>query len=184
MNAGVIASRYAKALLTFVTETGAGEKVYSQAGFIVQMLESVPQLRDVVLKHDEVALVRKVELLTTALDEPLADELVRFMNLVAENRRMEFFQRMLWAFISQYRHARNIKVGSLVTAVPEDGLRERLESIFHDMTSCEVHFETSVDPELIGGFVFELDGRRLDASVRSQLERIRRSLIDEGSRIV
>jgi F-type H+-transporting ATPase subunit delta len=122
--------------------------------------------------------------LTTALDEPLADELVRFMNLVAENRRMEFFHRMLWAFISQYRHAHNIKVGSLVTAVPEDGLRERLESIFHDMTSCEVHFETSVDPELIGGFVFELDGRRLDASVRSQLERIRRSLIDEGSRIV
>jgi F-type H+-transporting ATPase subunit delta len=42
----------------------------------------------------------------------------------------------------------------------------------------------TVDPDLIGGFVFELDGRRLDASVRSQLDRIRRQLVDESSRLV
>jgi F-type H+-transporting ATPase subunit delta len=91
---------------------------------------------------------------------------------------------MLWSFISQYREAHDIKVGTLVTAVQDDDLRKRLEDLFHDKTRCEVHFKTSVDPELIGGFVFEIDGRRLDASVRSQLERIRRSLVDETSRLV
>lgn len=184
MNTGVTASRYAKALLSFVTETGAGEEVYSQAGVIVRTLEAVPQLREIILKHDELAPDRKVELLSAALKEPLAEELVRFVGLVTENRRMNLFHRMLWSFISQYRDAHGIKVGSLVTAVPDKGLRERLEDMFHDRTCCEVHFETSVDPELIGGFVFELDGRRLDASVRSQLDRLRRSLIDESSRIV
>lgn len=184
MNTGVTASRYAKALLSFVTETGAGEKVYSQAGVMVHALETVPQLRDIILRHDEVPLVRKVELLSAALGEPVAGELARFTELVAENRRMEFFHRMLWSFISQYREAHDIKVGTLVTAVQDDDLRKRLENLFHDKTRCEVHFKTSVDPELIGGFVFEIDGRRLDASVRSQLERIRRSLVDETSRLV
>lgn len=184
MNTGVTASRYAKALLSFVTETGAGEEVYSQAGEIVHTFEAVPQLREIILRHDEVQPGHKVELLSTALGKPVAWELVRFVELVIERRRMDLFHRMLWSFISQYRDLHGIKVGSLVTAVPDEVLRERLEDMFHDRTSCEVHFETSVDPELIGGFVFELDGRRLDASVRSQLDRIRRSLIDEGSRIV
>lgn len=184
MNTGVTASRYAKAFLSFVTETGAGEKVYSQVGTIVQALDAVPQLKNLILKRDEVELDHKIELLSVLLEEPLAEEICKFMVLVSENNRMELFQRMLWAFISQYRDANNIKVGSLVTAVPYDGLREKLESFFHEKTGSEVHFTTAEDPELIGGFIFELDGRRLDASVKSQLERIRRSLIDESSRIV
>ena len=42
----------------------------------------------------------------------------------------------------------------------------------------------AVDPQLIGGFVFELDGYRLDASVRTRLEKIRQCLVDDNSRIV
>ena len=34
MNAGIVASRYAKALLKFVLETGNGDKVYAQAGVL------------------------------------------------------------------------------------------------------------------------------------------------------
>ena len=51
MNTGVTASRYAKAFLSFVTETGAGEKVYSQVGTIVQALDAVPQLKNLILKE-------------------------------------------------------------------------------------------------------------------------------------
>ncbi len=184
MNAGVTASRYAKALLSFVDEAGVGEKVYSQACALVKAMEDVPRLREYVLRHDEIALEKKVELLSAALGEPLVWELEKFVHLVAENRRMEFFHRMLWAFAVRYRQAHGIKVGRLVTAAPSDRLRERLEKFFHDRTSCEVHFETSVDPELLGGFIFEIDGKRLDASVRSQLDRIGRGLIDSSDRIV
>lgn len=184
MNTGVTASRYAKALLAFVQETGAGEKVYSQVEALVRILEAVPQLRDVIQKHDEIPVERKLDLLAAAVDEPLAMEIVRFVGLVADNRRMEFFHRMLWAFIVQYREAKGIKVGSLVTAVPDEELCKELEDLFCDRTSCEVRLNTSVDPELIGGFIFELDGRRLDASVKSQLDRIRRAIVDESNRII
>ena len=184
MNTGVIASRYAKALLSYVTEAGAGEKTYSQACVLVQSMRSVPQLREYILKHDDIPLEKKSELMASALGEPLAVPLFRFMNLVTDYRRMEYFDSMLWAFISRYREANSIKVGSLVTSVPDEGLRERLEKIFGDRTCCEVHFRTEVNPDLLGGFVFELDGYRLDASVRSRIERIRRALVDDTNRIV
>ena len=66
----------------------------------------------------------------------------------------------------------------------DEGLGERLEMLFHDRTGAEVHLEERVNPDIIGGFVFELDGYRLDASVESHLERLRRQLIEKNNRIV
>ena len=184
MNSEVISSRYAKALLNYAAEAGSGNKVYSQALAIVHAMEEVPQLMDVVLKHDDVTLVKKTELLSLAVGESLADELVRFMELVTRQRRMDKFQSMLLSYITRYRQANNINVGSLVTAAQQEGLRERLEKMFSERMDSEVHFAASVNPELLGGFVFELDGYRLDASVRTRLAKIRQCLVDDNNRIV
>ncbi len=184
MNESIVSSRYAKALLRFVRETGNGDKVYSQAGSLVLVLKKVRQLKDYIENHYEIALEKKLELLETALEEPLAMEMERFVRLVSQERRMEYLLRMLYAFLEQYREANNIKQGRLMTAVPAESLQERLEEDFHRKTGAEVHLETEINPEIIGGFVFELDGWRLDASVREQFRLIRQSLIDTDSRIV
>ena len=184
MNTEVISSRYAKALLSYVTEAGTGEKVYSQVCDIVQKMHQVPQLREYVLKLDEISLEKKSDLLSAALEEPLAEELRNFMKLVHAHRRMELFQSMLWSFIRRYRQEAGLKVGSLVMAASDDGLCWRLEEILGRRTSSKVDFSCKVDPELIGGFVFELDGCRLDASVRTKLKKISDELIDTASRIV
>ena len=184
MNTEVISSRYAKALLAYADEAGSGDKVYSQALAIKQVMQQVPELMDIIQKHDDVALTKKVELLSIAVGEMLADELVRFMELVTNSRRMDIFHYMMLSYITRYRQANNIKVGSLTTAAPDEGLKNRLENMFSKSTESEVHFMVSVDPELIGGFVFELDGYRLDASVRTRLEKIRQCMVDDNNRIV
>ena len=47
-----------------------------------------------------------------------------------------------------------------------------------------VIMDSTVDESLEGGFVFEVDGYMLDASVRTQMERIRREFIEKNNRIV
>ena len=150
MNSEVISSRYAKALLAYVEETGSGNKVYSQVLSVTQAMQQVPELMGVIHKRDDVALVKKAELLSIALGEPLSDELLRFLELVSSHGRMDMFHLMLMSYIVRYRQTNNIKVGTLVTASPDEGLRERLETMFSDRTACDVHFTTGVDPELIG----------------------------------
>ncbi len=184
MNAGIVASRYAKALLKFVQETGNGDKVYAQAGVLVLRMEEVPQLKDYIQNHGELGLEKKLQLLEASLGEPLAMELGRFMSLVVQRRRTDYFLRMLYSFISQYRDAYNIKVGRLVTALPAEGLRERMEKLFHEATGAEVHFEMKVNPDILGGFIFELGDWRLDASVEGRFRAIRRQLIENNTRIV
>lgn len=185
MNSGVVAARYARALLKFVQGAAAGEKVYSQACILALRMDGILELRDCMQKHPEVPIDRKMALLDTALGEPMADELRRFVALVDEQRRMTFLHRMLWSFVSQYRQENNIKVGRLVTASPAEGLKERLEAILHEREGgAEVHLEVAVDPSILGGFVIEIDDTRLDASVAAKFRLLRRELVENNNRIV
>ena len=184
MNAGIIASRYAKALLEYVREAGAGDKVYSQACTLVRVMNELPQMKAYIEAQSDISVERKVGLMSAALDEPLQEAVVRFLKMVTVRHRIEYFPRMLLSFIEQYRTANNIKVGRIVTATSDNGLGDRLEHIFQDKTGSEIHLEEKTDPDIIGGFVFELDGYRLDASVRGHLDRIRRQLVEKNNRIV
>ena len=184
MNTGPIAHRYAKALLKFVQETGAGEKVYSQVCVLVLRMQELRQLADAVQKHPEVSLDRKLEILESAFGEPMADALRRFVVLVYEHKRIEHFERMLYSFIVQYREANAIMVGKLVTAAPVAGLKERLQAALSEKTGVSVLLEEDVDPEILGGFVLRMDDLRMDASVEGQFRLLRRELLDNTNRIV
>ncbi len=184
MNEGVIAARYAKALLKYVQESGAGEEVYSQACLLVQKMQQVPQFSDYVRKHPEVDLDRRLELIEAALETPLSDGMKKFVTLVYAHKRMPLFLRMLYSFIDQYRQNAGIKVGRLVSAEHVPGLRERLEAMLSQYTGAIVQLEEDLRPDLLGGFIVEIDGMLLDASVREQIRRIRRELIDKNNRIV
>ena len=184
MNTGPIAHRYAKALLKLVQETGAGEMVYSQACVLVLRMQEIRQLTDVIQKHPEVSLEKKLQLLVSALGEPLADALVRFVTLVSENKRIEHLLRMLSSFLDQYRACCGIKVGRLVTARPVPHLKASLEDLMHRQTGAVVQLEEKVDETLIGGFVLQVDDLQMDASVAAQLQMLRRELIDNNNRII
>lgn len=184
MNSGLIASRYAKAFLMYVQEAGSGEKVYSQVCRLVRVIGELPQMKTYLEDSSDVSLERKISLLSAALESPVDDAIADFLKLITRHHREEYFHRMLLSFIGQYRVANNIKVGRVVTAVPYDDLGDRLERIFHDRTGAEVHLIEEVNPDIIGGYIFELDGYRMDASVETQLARIRRQLVEKNNRIV
>lgn len=184
MNSGVIASRYAKALLKYVQEAGTGERVYSQVGILVSRMEEIDALREVIEKHEELSDERRVGILSDVAGGPLDDALERFIRLVSSHRRLYLFVRMLHSFLSQYREAGGIKMGKIVTACTAEGLKERLESAFSSSTGFSVRLSEEIRPEIIGGFIFELEDYRLDASVQTAFRRISSQLIEKNNRIV
>ena len=184
MNTGPIAHRYAKALMKYVQEAGAGEKLYSQACVLVLRMQDLRQLADAIEKHPEVSLERKLEIIESALGEPMVEELRRFVVLVYEHKRIEHFERMLYSFIEQYRSANGIMVGKLVTAAPVVGLKERLQTALSEKIGVSVLLEEGVNPEILGGFVLNIDDLMMDASVEGQFRLLRRELIDNNNRIV
>lgn len=158
MNTGAVSKRYAKALLLLTQETGRSAQVCEQA-------ESL--LRD-----------------PDSFKGKLEPDLEKMIALLAANGRTDHLRYILSSFIGQYRSSVGIISASLVTAVPSPELGERLSSLVTTKTGLKVELTQTVDPGLIGGFVFDTDQYRLDASVRSRIEAIRRQFIEKNTRLV
>lgn len=206
MNTGIIATRYATALLKLVEETGSGELVAAQVQVIEKALDEVPDFRRAV-DDPAVAAVQKISLFEASLKDSMAQELHKFLELLIRNGRIGDVRLVLTSFVTEYYRSRHIKRARLVVAdpalldpeptpsdpVPVEGslrqvqrpaLESRLRDLVEKQTGCRLILKTEVNPSLIGGFVFEVEDTVLDASVSRQLDFIRRQFIEKNRRIV
>lgn len=199
MNTGIIATRYATALLKLVEETGSGETVAAQVQAIEKALDEVPDFRRAVV-DPAVAAVQKISLFEASLKDSMAQELHKFLELLIRNGRIGDVRLVLTTFVTEYYRSRHIKRARLVVAdpalldpVPVEGslrqaqrltLESRLRDLIEKQTGCRLILKTEVNPSLIGGFVFEVEDTVLDASVSHQLDIIRRQFMEKNRRIV
>ena len=146
------------ALLRLVDETGNGEAVYAQVLRILKEPDSMP--------------------------ENLEPEISRLVTLLVANNRIGHVKFILHRFIEMYNASQDRHVASLKTVVPAPELEKRIEDLLQDRLGGEIILHTEIDPSIIGGFKLTVDDRMLDASVSSQLEEIRRQLLDKNKRIV
>lgn len=117
MNTGIIATRYATALLKLVEDTGSGELVAAQVQVIEKALDEVPDFRRAV-DDPAVAAVQKISLFEASLKDSMAQELHKFLELLIRNGRIGDVRLVLTTFIIEYYRSRHIKRARLVVADP------------------------------------------------------------------
>ena len=185
MNDSVIRTRYADALVKYVRETGNGESVCAQAEKLARVLGEVPDLSRMIAAKDVVSPAKKRELLHAALGEPMTPELDRFIDLLIENGRIGALRMILLDFGDRDRRSIGTRKAHLKVAVPPpEDLLTRLKALVKERTGDEADIEVEVDPDLIGGFVFDIDDALIDKSVAHKLEIIRLQFIEKNRRIV
>lgn len=83
------------------------------------------------------------------------------------------------AYLSIYRKANNIYLVEVVSASDIDAdLQSRLKSLIEKhLNGGTMEFSQRVAPELIGGFVVNIDSQRLDASIQNELKQLRLNLL-------
>ena len=184
MNTGMIPSRYAKALYEYAGEKSATERVYGEMQRLAGSFAAEPALRRA-LDNPVLTPEQKSGLVYNAAGGDLSDELKRFVKLVLSHKRMQLLHRMALDYMALYRRAHNISTGELQTAVAVDETTEqRLKEWIVSRTHGTVELRTLVRPDILGGFIFEMNSMRLDASVATQLREIREQFIDRNKRIV
>ena len=66
---------------------------------------------------------------------------------------------------------------TVTTAVEmDDELREKVLAKAHELFNAAIYLVERIDPQILGGIILEGKGQRFDASVRTQLVSVRRSL--------
>ena len=182
MNTGLIAGRYATALLGFAEEKKSAELVYKEAKTVTSQYLLVPELRSA-LESPVLPESEKQKIIYAAAGNKVSGTFEKFVGLVLDNKRENHLQNILLKYIDIYRKKQNIHYAKLITALPVDKSTEnRLMNLVHENTGGTVEFEKHTDKEILGGFILEVDFLRWDASIYHQLQQIKNEYISKNKR--
>lgn len=178
MNEGLIPNRYAKALYKYAREHGVAESIYEEMKRLDAAFKAHPEFSKV-LGNPALSTADKVRVLTSAFGEKPGDYLLRFVQLVIKNRRETFVRAIGLAYQDIYRRANHIARVTIVTAAAlNQEVLTRIGDLMKKQTDKTLEFVYEIDPTLIGGFILRVDSMQLDASVNSELKKLRLKLLN------
>ncbi|MDE6094625.1 MAG: F0F1 ATP synthase subunit delta [Muribaculaceae bacterium] len=178
MDNGLIPHRYAKALFKYASETGKTEEMYNLMKHVISSFRDNPDLRKV-LSNPFVSSSDKEKLMLSAAGNEADEAYTRFVKLIIGHNRAGFAYEIMLAYRDIYRKENDIMQVNVTTAVtlPEAQMQKLQDLVRNAFKGSVLEFSESVNPDLIGGFVIDVDSVRMDASVSSELEKLRQTLL-------
>lgn len=178
MDLGIISMRYAKALLRYAQENRQEEQVYTEMQTLVRTFQLCPALQNALL-NPVMSSDEKVRLLTLAScgKGEASPTLVRFLRMVVKKERADVMLFMAHSYCTLYQKVKHlVKARLVVPTQVDDTVIARIRQIVEAKLHGDIQFEVEVQPEIEGGFILEYGTYQLDASLRSQMARLKRRL--------
>ena len=177
MDAGIISTRYAKAIYKYAVDRGEEIRLYEEMKTLSKQFPALPELKKV-LENPIITSEEKIKLLTIAVGETASETCKNVLRVVVENGRASYMQHIALVYDLVYRKAKNIVLVKLTTVNPAtvDEKKSMVELVSKGKIE-QVDFSTKTDADIIGGFILEVEDQRLDASVKNQLNRLKLELI-------
>ena len=100
------------------------------------------------------------------------------INLVIRNKREVYLTGIARNFMALYRKAKGIRTAMLLTAQPvEDSSLNNIKQLISKAYDSDVDLSSAVDKDVIGGFILTVEDQQYDASVASNLKKIKKQLL-------
>ena len=166
---------YAEALFDVAKDKGKLDAVRAELAQFVDAVDGNRELQ-VFFFSPYFSSAEKVAGLKRAVSDADA-ELLNFLELLIEKQRMpEIFRirRQLDELWKQENRRIDVTVTSAVTLEPS--VVEKVGEEIERQTGQKVELSSRVDAEILGGIVLQVGNKVLDASIRSRLEKLRKSV--------
>ena len=170
-----IARVYADALFDVANDKDELDEIHDQLGQFADAMNSSNDMR-VFFFSPYFSSEDKREAIGSAVSGA-SDELVNFLELLAEKHRMPAIFRIRDRFDELWAKAKKRLEVTLTSAVElDDKVVEQVREEVERQTEREIDVETNVDPDILGGLVLRVGNMVLDASLRSKLEKLRKEV--------
>lgn len=171
-----VARRYAKALFALAKESAALETTATEISRVATLAED-PTVAPVLLSPLLATPRRRALVQMLARELALSDLLARFLGLLADHQRLgelapiaAHFQHLLDEDLGRVRVA-------IRSAAPLDpSQHDALVAAFARLTAKQVIPTVTIEPDLLGGVLVEVEGKVYDGSVRTQLNRLAKEM--------
>ncbi|RYY41768.1 MAG: F0F1 ATP synthase subunit delta [Chitinophagaceae bacterium] len=170
-----LAARYAKSLLDLAVERGQLEAVYAEMQLLQRVVRSSRDLATM-LRSPVVSADKKQSVMNAILTNQVGELTNAFISLLIQKGREGDLPEITTAFISQYKKHKGIHVVKLTTASPlsEELQKKIVAQVKQSGNLDQIELETTVNPDIIGGFVLQTGDKLIDASIAHELKAIGR----------
>jgi len=144
---------------------------------LVQSRELRAILRNPVIKQKD-----KKNLLSKIFGSKIKKETSDFLEFIVAKGREDIITEIMKEFLNLRDEKEGIVRTNIVSSVElTDDVKKNLTSTLEKRTSKKVKTDYSVDPNIIGGFIVKIKDTVYDASVKHQLELLRKKFSQEIS---
>jgi F-type H+-transporting ATPase subunit delta len=170
---GGLADRYAAALYDLADEDGALDQTVDQAAELGRLIDTNPDFRRL-LNSPLIDIKQAIAAARAVLEEEgFSPIIVRFVCVIAANRRLTKLRGILSAFAHLVASKRGVVTAHVTSA---HGLthvqREQLRARLIESGYGNVNIDEQVDTSLLGGLVVRIGARLYDSSIKSRLQRL------------
>ncbi len=176
MNESQISVRYAKALFQSASENRILDRVYSDMELVSETCRLDDFMYMLVLPSLQGS--QKSKVITSIFEKHLTEVSVSMINLVIKNKREVYLPGIARYFRDLYRKVNGIRSAALVTVHPVDeSAMKGIKDLITQTYDSDVELTSTLNKDLIGGFVLTIEDMQYDASVATNLKKIKKRLL-------
>ena len=177
MDESAITVRYAKALFSLAKEknqlVALKEDMDLISGVCSQSEEFMLLLKSPVVKTSE-----KVHIIQLIFQKKISPLTLKFLELVTQNKREVFIPAMCRNILSLIRKEKNIKTAVITTAQAlDEKLLDKAKRILEEELKTKIELSAKVNSQLIGGLILRIDDKQYDASILTQLKKLKQEML-------
>jgi F-type H+-transporting ATPase subunit delta len=176
MNLSLVAERYGNALFELAVEKNEVEQVLSDALAISEICSASRDLQ-LFLKSPVIFSDKKAVVIREVFGKEVGKLTLTFMLVLVRKRREKYIPeivRAVEARIKEYKNILTVQFRSVVA--PDQETRKMVIGIMKNYSGADIELAEEVDASLIGGFVLSWSDKQYDASIRRQIERMKRGV--------
>jgi len=170
-----VSSKYASSLLQVAVKKNILDDIYKDIKLLGNLCKDNNFL--LMLRNPFISYYKKKKILNNIFKGKVNDLMLSFFNLLVLRGREVFIPSIVEIFLVKYNEHCNIKNAKITTTFNlSKNLRSDFINLVKKITLCnKVNLIESVDASLIGGYILSVDDKKIDESIKSNLNLLRLS---------
>ena len=172
---GIVEKNYGDALFELIVEENAGllKTVQNELISVNEIFENTPEFIKL-SKTPTVSAEEKMSIIKETFQGRVSDYTYRFLMILAENGRLEFFGKINRYFSARCNERLGIAEITVVTTEPLSAeLKAKIKLKMTQVTGKTISLKEEIDPSIIGGIVLKYGSRSFDGSVKARLDALK-----------
>lgn len=177
MNESAIAVRYAKAIFMLAREKDLIDSLKNDVELILNLCKNSSDFI-LLLETPVVKTSEKSRLISRIFEDKIHPLTLNFLQLIVKNKRETFIPSISRDALDFIRKEKNIKAATLTTATKIDkSVITEMKILLEKELGGKMELTSNINSDIIGGLILRIEDKQLDASVSTQLKKIKQQLL-------